>query len=75
MYSKDKQLGKWDQHFCILCYKQNIVTNTALKHMEIPPTIDDLDSKQTIKELSKAINKMASWKAPGSDGIPADLFG
>ena len=42
--------------------------------MESLPTMDDLDSEPTIEELSKAITEMASWKAPGSDGIPADLL-
>ena len=42
--------------------------------MESLPTIDDLNSEPTLKELSKTITDMASWKAPGSDGIPAELF-
>ena len=36
--------------------------------------MDDLDSKPTIEELIKGITEMASWKAPDSDAIPADLF-
>ena len=36
--------------------------------------MEDLDSEPTIECLSKAITQMAYWKAPGSDGIPADLF-
>ena len=28
----------------------------------------------TIKEISRAITEMTSWKAPGSDGIPVDLL-
>ena len=36
--------------------------------------MDDLDSVPTTEELSKAIDMMAQWKAPGSDGIPADLL-
>ena len=41
--------------------------------MDSLPTMDDLDSEPTIKELSNAIADMALWKAPGSDGIPTDL--
>ena len=35
--------------------------------------MDDLDNEPTAEELSKAITAMAPWKAPGSDGIPADF--
>ena len=45
-----------------------------LQHMESLPTMDDLDNELTIEELSKAITDIASWKVPGSDGIPADFF-
>ena len=36
--------------------------------------MDDLDSVPTTEKLSKAIDIMVPWKAPGSDGIPADLL-
>ena len=42
--------------------------------MDSLPTMDDLDCEPTTEELSKAIVEMAPWKAPGSDGIPADLL-
>ena len=41
--------------------------------MESLPTMDDLDSEPIIEELNKAITEMASWKALGNDGIPAEL--
>ena len=34
----------------------------------------ELDNEPTTDELSKAINNLASRKAPGSDGIPPDLI-
>ena len=74
LHNRDEQLGRWVQHFSLLYSKQNIVTDAALKHMESLPTMDDLDSEPTIEELSKAITEMASWKAPDSDAIPADLL-
>ena len=42
--------------------------------MENLPTMNDLDTEPTIEDISKATIEMTSWKAPGSDGIPADLF-
>ena len=74
LHSRDEQLGRWVQHFSLLYSKQNVVTDAALQHMESLPTMDDLDNEPTVEELSKAITAMAPWKAPGSDGIPADLL-
>ena len=36
--------------------------------------MEELDNEPTNDELSKAINSLASRKAPGSDGIPPDLI-
>ena len=74
LHGRDEQLGRWVQHFSLLYSRQNVVTDAALQQMESLPTMDDLDNEPTIEELSKAITAMASWKAPGSDGIPADLL-
>ena len=34
------------------------------------PTMDELDSASSVEELSKAIDSLASGKAPGNNGIP-----
>ena len=36
--------------------------------------MEELDTEPTLGELSKAIDSFTSGKAPGSDGIPADLL-
>ena len=36
--------------------------------------MDELDSEPSVEELSKAIDSLASGKAPGNDGIPRDLL-
>ena len=62
------------QRFFLLYSRQNVVTDATLQHMENLPTMDDLDNEPTVEVLSKAITAMAPWKAPGSDGIPAELL-
>ena len=57
-----------------LYFKQNIVIDASLKHLESLPTMNDLESEPTIEELSKAITEMASLKVPSSDDIPVNLF-
>ena len=35
--------------------------------------MDELDSEPSVEELSKAVDRLASGKSPGNDGIPPDL--
>lgn len=52
LHNKDDQLGRWVQHFSFLYFKQNTVTDAALKHKKNLLTIDDLDTEPTVEELS-----------------------
>ena len=36
--------------------------------------MDELDSEPSVEDLSKAIDSLASGKAPGNDGIPTELI-
>ncbi|CAE1276208.1 unnamed protein product [Acanthosepion pharaonis] len=47
----------------------------ALDAIECLLVMENLDTEPTREELSKAIDSLASGKAPGSDGIPLDLIG
>ena len=47
--SRDKQLGRWVQHFSLLYSRQNVVTDDTLQHMESLPTMDDLDNDPTVE--------------------------
>ena len=67
-------MERWVEHYSDLYSKENIVSPTALDAIECLPVIKELDAEPTVEELSKAIDSLASGKAPGSDGIPPDLI-
>ena len=46
----------------------------ALDVIECLPTMDELDSEPSVEEFSKAIDSLASGKAPGNNGIPPELI-
>ena len=62
------------EHYSELYSRQNVVTTSALDNIKCLPVIGERDNEPIIDELSKAINNLASRKAPGSDGIPPDLI-
>ena len=71
---KGQQMERWVEHYSDLYSRQNVVMTAALDAIECLPAIEELDIEPTIEELNKAINSLASGKAPGSDGIPPDLI-
>ena len=64
-------MERWLEHYYDLYSRENTVSPAALDVIECLPTMDELDS---VEELSKAIDSLASGKAPGNDGIPPDLM-
>lgn len=71
---KGQQMERWVEHYSDLYSKENTVSDSALEAIERLPTMNELDAVPTVVELSKAIDSLASGKAPGSDGIPPDLI-
>ena len=64
-------LQRWVEHYSDL---YSIVSLSALDAVECLSTIKELDTDPTLEELSKAMDRLASGKAPGGDGIPSDLI-
>ena len=50
------------------------MTDTAVENTCPLPVMEELDDPPTIEELGKAIDSLASGKAPGNDGIPPEVI-
>ena len=70
---KGQQMERWVEYYSDLYSRENTVAPSALDAIECHPVMEEADSEPTAEELSKAIDSLASGKAPGSDGIPPDL--
>ena len=51
-----------------------MVTEAALNSIPSLPVMEELDVPPTGEELSKTIDSLARGKAPGGDGIPAEVL-
>ena len=68
------QMERWVEHYSDLYSKENTVTLSALGAIKCMPIMEELDAEPTMDELSKAIDSLATGKAPGSDSIRPDLI-
>ena len=67
-------MSRWVEHYLDIYSRENSVTQEALDSIEDLPVLEELDSEPTLEELSKAIDALASGKAPGEDGIPPEVI-
>ena len=74
---KSKQMEHWVEHYSELYSRMNVVSEEALmamESMESLSTMDELDSEPTLEEINQALDQLPSGKAPGNDGIPAEVI-
>ena len=71
---RDKQMGRWVEHYLELYARENSVTQEALDTIEELPVLEELDSEPTMEKLSKAIDALACGRAPGADSIPPEII-
>jgi len=71
---RTKQLDRWVEHYSELYATENAVHQSVLDDIGQLPVMPELDVPPSISELSEAIDKLPSGKAPGKDCIPAEVI-
>uniref|UniRef100_A0A2C9L5U0 Reverse transcriptase domain-containing protein n=1 Tax=Biomphalaria glabrata TaxID=6526 RepID=A0A2C9L5U0_BIOGL len=68
------QMERLVEHYAELCQIENFISTTALSNFPPLSVLSELDETPSRKELSTAIDMLAHGKAPGGDGIPAEVI-
>ena len=70
---KSKVMDRWVEHYGELYSRETKVTDEALDAIEELPCLSDLDEPPNMDEMMEAINSLPRKKAPGKDGITAEM--
>ncbi|VDL95546.1 unnamed protein product [Schistocephalus solidus] len=73
LIEKTQILKRWSEHFPSVPNEPSTISGTAINRLpEVEPNAD-LDLLPSFQETIRAMQKLSSWKAPGSDAIPAEI--
>ncbi|XP_046980043.1 uncharacterized protein LOC124545187 [Schistocerca americana] len=72
--NEGKQMECWVEHYLELYAAENEVSKDACDAIKQLPVMEELDAMPTMEELSREIDSLANGKAPGEDGIPAEVI-
>ena len=67
-------LKQWTLHFSTLLNLTSEVTDEALESIQQRPMIPELDAAPNAAETDATIKQLQTGKAPGPDGIPAEVL-
>ena len=74
-FSDSKRVvARWSEHFQILLNVPGDIGHEALDNIPKRITKTSLDEIPTMAEMARAIAGLKYGKAPGGDGIPAELW-
>lgn len=71
---KEDILKQWTLHFSTLLNQTSEVSNVAIESIQQKPMVHQLDAQPNHAEITEAIKQLQTGKAPGPDGIPAEVF-
>ena len=67
-------MNRWVEHYSDLYSRESTISDPMLESIEPLPIMEEVDEMPSLEELSKAIDNLPSNKAPGLDGIPAEVI-
>ena len=71
---KEKILERWAEHFNNVLNRPSTISEDAIARLPQVPVNDSLADPPTEEEVTKAIRRLSSGKAPGADSIPAEVY-
>ena len=75
LYTDKKAISeRWREHFTELLNCPSLVDEQAIDQLEQLPIITELDLQPSLDEVQRAIKQTRTGKAPGCDGIPAEIY-
>ncbi|BHF63282.1 hypothetical protein SprV_0200627400 [Sparganum proliferum] len=71
---KTQILQRWAEHFRGVLNRPSAISDAAIDRLPQVETNADLDLPPSLQETIRAVQQLSSWKAPGSDAIPAEVY-
>jgi len=71
---RKKTLARWVEHFQSVLNQKSVFDSQVLSEIPQWNTATHLDDTPTVEEIQHALQHMSSAKAPGVDGIPAEVL-
>ncbi|XP_078593825.1 uncharacterized protein LOC144871797 [Branchiostoma floridae x Branchiostoma japonicum] len=67
-------LARWAEHFSSVLNRESTMASEAIASLPQLPTKHSMADPPNSTEVSKALKQTTPGKAPGADGIPADIY-
>ena len=71
---KEDILKRWKEHYCTLLNTNNPSNPSSLADLPIFPTVQEMGEPPSMEELITSIKHLKNNKAPGVDGLPAEVL-
>ena len=71
---RDKILERWAEHFESILNRDAEVDNEVINDIPQRPVLQELSGVPSLAEVEAAIKQLSNGKAPGMDGIPAEIY-
>ena len=71
---QDKILERWADHFSNVLNRPSNINDDAISNLPQVPFNVEMDRPPDIDEVSKAAEQLSCGKAPGKDGISAEIY-